>query len=185
MRGQRWRPITVTPEERAQVEARLSRRDLSSRVRERLEMVKARGLGQDLAAICQWSGRSPRTVQCWLQRFRAEGLDGLTDQPRAGRPPRADAAYRAALTRAVATYPPELGLPFDVWTSARLSAYLAETTAVRIAPGWVRVLLGQQDFVCGRPKHTLRHLRDAEEVAACERELQAAGEKCGPGPRAL
>jgi hypothetical protein len=78
-----------------------------------------------------------------------------------------------------------LGLPFDVWTSARLSAYLAESTGVRIVPGWLRVLLGQQDFVCGRPKHTLRHLRDAEEVATCERELQAAGENRGPGPGAL
>jgi transposase len=112
-------------------------------------------------------------------------VEGLTDQPRAGRPPRADAAYRQALADTVVTYPPELELPFDVWTSARLSAYLAETTGVRIAPGWVRVLLGQQNFVCGRPKHTLRHLRDAEEVAACERELQAAGENRGPGPGAL
>jgi transposase len=148
-------------------------------------MVKACGLGQELSAICQWSGRSWRTVRYWLQRFQTAGVEGLTDQPRAGRPPRADAAYREALARAVATYPPELGLSFDVWASARLSAYLAETTGVRLAPGWVRALLGQQDFVCGRPKHTLRHLRDAEEVAACERELQAAGENRGPGARAL
>jgi transposase len=148
-------------------------------------MVKAYGLGQELRTICQWSGRSSRTVRYWLQRFQTAGVEGLTDQPRAGRPPRADAAYRQALADTVATYPPELELPFDVWTSARLSAYLAETTGVRIAPGWVRVLLGQQNFVCGRPKHTLRHLRDAEEVAACERELQAAGENRGPGPGAL
>ena len=185
MRGQRWRPITVTPEERVQVEVRLARRDLARRERERLEMVKACGLGQDLAAITRWSGRSPRTVQYWLGRFRHAGLDALADQPRVGRPARADATYRQALERAVTTFPPELGLGFDVWTSGRLSAYLAETTGVRIAPGWVRVLLGQQDFVCGRPKHTLRHLRDAEEVAACERELQAAGENRGPGPGAL
>jgi transposase len=185
MRGQRSPAVTVTAEERAQVEARLARRDLPPRVRERLEMVKARGLGQDIGAISRWSGRSPRTVQHWLARFRQEGLDALADQPRAGRPPRADAAYRQALERAVTTFPPDLGLPFDVWTSARLSAYLAESTGVRIVPGWLRVLLGQQDFVCGRPKHTLRHLRDAEEVATCERELQAAGENRGPGPGAL
>ena len=185
MRGQRWPVIPVTAEECAQVEVRLARRDLPRRVRERLEMVKARGQGQDLAGISRWTGRSRRTVQYWLQRFRQAGLDGLTDQPRAGRPPRADAAYRQVLEQAVTTFPPDLGLGFDVWTSARLSAYLAETTGVRIAPGWVRVLLGQQEFGCGRPKHTLRHLRDAQEVAACEREVQAAGENRGPGPRAL
>jgi transposase len=183
MRGQRSPSITVTAEERAQVEAHLTRRDLPRRVRERVEMVKARGLGQDLAAISQWTGRSRRTVQHWLQRFQQGGVEALADQPRAGRPPRADAAYCQALERAVTTFPPELGLGFDVWTSARLSAYLAETTGVRIAPGWVRVLLGQQEFVCGRPKHTLHHLRDGEEVAACEREVLAAGENRGPSPR--
>jgi hypothetical protein len=72
-------------------------------------------------------------------------------------------------------------LPFDVWTSRRLSAYLAETTGVRIAPGWLRVLLHQQHFACGRPKHTLGHLQDPDEVAACEDALRVAGGK-GGGP---
>jgi winged helix-turn-helix protein len=79
----------------------------------------------------------------------------------------------------VETAPPALGLPFDVWTSARLSAYLAETTGVRIAPSWLRSLLGQQDFVCGRPKHDLGHLQDPAAVAACEAELAAAEKKGG------
>jgi hypothetical protein len=48
---------------------------------------------------------------------------------------------------------------------------------VRIAPGWLRALLGRRGFVSGRPKHTLKHLQDAAEVAACKAELEAAGEK--------
>lgn len=70
-----------------------------------------------------------------------------------------------------------MGLGFDVWTSERLSAYLARTKGVRIAPGWLRVLLGGMRFACGRPKHTLSHLRDPEEVAACEAELEEAEKK--------
>ena len=62
---------------------------------------------------------------------------------------KADAAYLAALERTVETSPLTLGLPFDVWTSPRLSAYLAETTGVRIAPGWVRALLARQRFRSG------------------------------------
>jgi hypothetical protein len=85
----------------------------------------------------------------------------------------------------MATSPRELGLLFDVWTSARLSAYLAEETGVRIAPGWLRVVLGRRDFVVGRPKHTLRHLRNGTEVAACEAELAAVGEKGGRSPSAV
>jgi hypothetical protein len=94
-----------------------------------------------------------------------------------GPSPEADAAYLAALEQAVATPPRSLGLPFDAWSSRRLSAYLLEQTGVHIAPGWLRVLLHRQRFACGRPKHTLAHLQDPAEVAACEERLQAAGEK--------
>lgn len=89
----------------------------------------------------------------------------------------ADAAYLRTLQEMVETPPRELGLGFDVWTSQRLSAHLARTTGVRITSGWLRVLLGQIHFTCGRPKHTLSHLRDPEEVAACEAELAKAEKK--------
>ena len=175
----------ITAEQRAEVETLLRRRDLSARQRERLEMVKAWALGQDLAAIARWSGRTGRTVARWLRRFAQGGPAAVADAPRTGRPPRADAAYRQALETAVETPPRDLGLPFDVWTSARLSAYLAQTRGVRIAPGWLRVLLAQQDFACGRPKHTLGHLQDPAEVAACQADLAAAEKKGGRGARAL
>ena len=179
MAASSWMMPEISEEQRGRVEGELRRRALSPRVRERLEMVKAAALGHRLAEIVRWSGRSSRTIRFWLDRFVAVGVGGLTDAPRAGRPARADAAYLAALERTVETSPRELGLAFDVWTSARLSAYLAETTGVRIAPGWLRVLLGRRDFVSGRPKHCLKHLQDAAEVAACKAELAAAGEKGG------
>jgi transposase len=166
-------------EARAVVEAALRRRELAPRVRERLEMVKARSLGADLAGIASWSGRSVRTVRQWLRRFDQGGVAALADAPRAGRPAKADAAYLEALEATVETAPPTLGLPFDVWTSDRLSAYLAGTTGVRIAPGWLRALLARRDFVCGRPKHTLKHLQDPAEGAACEAGLAEAGGKGG------
>jgi transposase len=108
----------------------------------------------------------------------AGGVAALADAPRSGRPPDADAAYRAALAVAVETPPRDLGLGFDVWTSPRMATYLAERTGVVLSAGWVRAILNQQDFACGRPKHTLKHLQDPEEVAACQEQL-AAGEKKG------
>ncbi len=158
------------PDERGALERFLRRRDLTPRQRERGEMVKAAGPGQPLATTATWSGRERETVRHWLHQYLTQGLEGLADAPRSGRPVRADAAYLEALEAAMATAPRELGLLFDVWTSARLSASLAERMGVRIAPGWVRVLLGRRDFVVGRPKHTLRQLRNAAEVAACEEE---------------
>jgi transposase len=74
------------------VEAQLRRRDLPPRVRERLEMMKAAALGQELDQIARWSGRSVSTVRRWLTAWAQGGRAALADAPRSGRPPRADAA---------------------------------------------------------------------------------------------
>ncbi len=79
----------------------------------------------------------------------------------------------------MSTPPRMLGLEFDVWTSERLSAYLVERTGIRLSPGWLRVLLAQREWVSGRPKLSVRHLRQAAEVAACETALEAAEKNGG------
>ena len=177
--------IPMTPAEQADVEATLRQPPLSPRLRERLEMVKAASRGFDWEAIAAWSGRTPRTVRHWLTRFATGGIAALGDAPRSGRPPTADLTYHAALDDLADRDPRALGLPFDAWTSARLSAYLAETTGVRIAPSWVRTLLIRQRFRCGRPKHTLDHLRDSDAVALCEAAIAAAEKKGGERTGAL
>ena len=174
--------IEVTAEDRVAVEAARRQRDLVPRLRERLEMVKAAASSQDVAWSARWTGRSPATVRRWLGAFHRGGLAALTDGPRTGRPPKADAAYLAALEQAVETPPRTLGVPVDVWTSARLSVYLAEQTGTAIVPGWLRVLLHRRRFACGRVKPGMKHLQDPAEVAACEVALQAAGKKGGRGP---
>jgi transposase len=175
----------MLPADQQALAALLRRTDLTPRVRARAEVVKAAALGQDIEALCRWSGRTAETVRGWLRRYLAAGLAGLVDAPRPGRPARADAAYRQALADALDRPPRQAGLLFDLWTAGRLSAYLAETTGVRLSPSWLRTLIAQQRFRCGRPKHTLHHLQDPDAVAACAAELAEAGEKGGTEPRAL
>src|SRR5712692_10375353 len=163
--------------ERPLIEAQLRRRDLTPRRRERLQMVKGIALGQDAATIAAWSGRSLGRIRHWLTRYAQDGIAALADAPRSGRPPKADAIYVAQLAAALTTAPREQELLFDVWTSDRLSAYLAEQTGVRIAPGWLRALLARRDYACGRPKHTLNQLQDEAAIAAFARDLAAVGEK--------
>jgi transposase len=177
--------IPITAEQREQVEQQLQRTDLPRRMRERLEMVKAAALGDDVGRIARWSGRSVVRVEHWLQRFATGGVAALADAPRSGRPLQADAAYVAAMEQALETPPTALGLPFDVWTSQRLALYLQQQTGVHICPGWLRGLLAQHGWVCGRPKHTLKHLQHPAAVAASRVELEALGEKGASGAGAL
>jgi transposase len=147
-------PYAITLAEVQTVIDELSHHELAPRVRERLLMVAARGLGLDVPQIAARSRRSARTVNFWLRRFREEGIHALADGPRSGRPRRATEAYLAALDLAAQRSPQELGLNFDNWTCERLSDYLAGETGVRIAPSWVWVLWvkrhrnadSQQDF---------------------------------------
>jgi len=142
----------IAPEQRAAVEALLARRELAPRQRERLEMVKAAWLGEDVATIARWSGRTARTVRRWLQTFREGGVHALAGEPIPGRPPKADAAYLTALEAAVETPPRALGLPFDIWSSRRLSAYLDEQTGVRrgmsLAQGHVGTRVPEASRAC-------------------------------------
>jgi transposase len=177
MRRAAVRGVELTDAERCEVEEALRRRDLAPRVRERLEMVKAVGLGEDLDRIARWSGREARTIRRWVRAYRRWGVAGRSDAARSGRPTQANAAYLAALERAADTPPRDLGLPFAAWTSARLSAYLAETTRIRITASWMRHLLPRRRFACGRPRHTLKHLQDPAAVARCECELADAEKK--------
>lgn len=163
--------------EQALIEAELRRRDLAPRLRERLELVKGVALGQDEATLAAWSGRSVARIRYWLGRYQQDGIGALADAPRSGRPSKVDTAYLSALDAALATAPRECDLLFDVWTSERLSAYLAERTGVRIAPGWLRALLARRDYACGRPKHTLKHLQDEAASTAFKAELAGVGEK--------
>src|SRR5262245_43338078 len=176
---------SVTSKQRAEVEEQLRRTDLTRRVRERLEMVKAAALGDDVARIARWSGRSVARVEHWLARFAEGGVAALADAARSGRPVQADAAYLAAMDAALETPPAQLGLVFDVWTSERLSAYLEQQTGVHIAPGWLRALLAARGWVCGRPKHTLKHLQQPAAVAVSRAELEAVGETGAGGAGAL
>jgi len=50
-------------------------------------------------------------------------------------------------------------------------------TGVGITAGWMRILLAQHRLRCGRPKHTLDHLRDPQAVAACEAAIAEAEKK--------
>lgn len=173
--------LEVTAAQRTAVEVALRRRDLAPRLRERLEMVKAAALGADLAAIARWSGRAPATVRHWLAAYQEGGIAALTDAPRQGRPPKADAAYLTALEAAVETAPRTLGLPFDVWTSSRpqcLSqpadrrAHCAGLAARGVAPAALRLRPAQTHP--GAPPGSEGSCRLRSRLAS------GGGKRCGP-----
>lgn len=75
--------------------------------------------------IAELFGYSAATVREWLERYRAEGVKGLYDKPRSGRPAKADDALKENLEQCLRTCPSALGYLATVWTAVLLVTHLA------------------------------------------------------------
>lgn len=134
----------------------LYRTTTAPRLRTRAQMVLLSAeQGLKVPQIAVIVRESEATVLRWLKRYRAEGLEGLQDAPRPGRPAEVTAGYRAELLAAVRRRPRSLGLPFSLWTLQRLVDYLAEHTGIRVSDETVRRALKQADIVLSRPQHNI------------------------------
>jgi transposase len=98
---------------------------------------------------------SERTVQRWLHRYQAEGVQGLYDAPRSGKPGKVTQHYQEKLLESVRLRPRALGLDFSLWTLERLSDYLALHTGIRISDEAVRLHLKAGGIVLSRPQHQI------------------------------
>lgn len=122
----RVRELTET--EREEIDRRFRRRTLAHRAVQRATMVSLNAQGMPATQIGKRLGISAISVRVWLKRFNEQGLDGLEDRRRAGRPRPDLDPYRTALIRLARTVPTNPGLPFAVWTIERLQTALNEET---------------------------------------------------------
>jgi transposase len=122
----------LTGDERRELE-RLSRsRTEEARLVVRAKIVLGLAAGERPYQVADRVGVGRMAAYEWLHRFNAEGLKGLTDHPRPGRPPTYTAEQRAEVIAAALTKPEALGLPFASWTLDRLRAYLSEHKGIGI-----------------------------------------------------
>ena len=122
----------LTDDERKELE-RLSRsRTEEARLVVRAKIVLGLAAGERPYRVAERVGIGRMAAYEWLHRFNAEGLKGLTDHPRPGRPHTYTADQRAEVIAAALTKPESLGLPFASWTLDRLRAYLSEYKGIGI-----------------------------------------------------
>ena len=126
----RVRPLTA--EEETELRQRVASRTLPARVVERARMIWFLHQGERVPAVARRLGVGADVVRTWLKRFNAEGLDGLRDRPRSGRPATYTPEQVGEVIAASLTKPDALGLPFGSWTLDRLTAYLNEAKGVPI-----------------------------------------------------
>ena len=142
----------------------LHRQTKDADVRSRCQMILLSNVGRSPPQIAREVRFHRRTVTRYIQRYEAEGIDGLQTRPRSGRPPKATAAYKSHLLQAVAQEPRGLGLPFSNWTSGNLAEYLARETGIELSARQVENILKANGWQLRRPVRTVKHKQDADMV---------------------
>jgi len=98
--------------------------------RDRLQIVRLAHRGRPHRDIAADLGITPRTVQRWLNAYRAHGLDGLRPRKAPGRPPKIPAAMAEEVRRWVIEGPAKQGLDRANWTHAELADHLKKARGI-------------------------------------------------------
>lgn len=92
-------------------------------------------------------------VSKWLKRYEQEGVTGLLDRPRSGRPAKITQQHIRLMLEVIERSPRLYGYNHrSQWDCNLLSLYLRKRTKVAISDEWVRLLLRRLGFRCGRGK---------------------------------
>lgn len=134
----------------------------SSRLVKRATGIRMLHLGYNADEVGRALSVSAPTVYSWFHRWKAEGLKGLENRPKSGRPAIADAAYLHVVEETLERDPGELGYDFTLWTIQRLNQHVSRVTGKRLSDERLRLILRSRGWVYRRPKEDLEALQDVD-----------------------
>lgn len=151
------------------------RRNDASRYDHRLHGVLLVAQGLTCPQVAQLLGDSPRSVVNWVQRFESQGLAGLSEGERSGRPSRLTERQLARVESALRSSPTQFGLPTRMWDGPTLSEFLWRQLGVSLKVRQCQRLFRQLGFRLRKPR---------PQVAQADPQLQATHKKTPPlGPK--
>jgi transposase len=114
---------------------RLARRERDGRVAARLLALANVLVGMRRVAAARAAGMDRQTLRDWVIRFNAEGVAGLRDRPRPGRPPRLTEGQQAAFKAIVLRGPDPERDGVSAWRIIDLCRIAAERFGVAYREG--------------------------------------------------
>jgi transposase len=131
----------LTTDEATKIEKLAHSRKEAARLVQRARVIRLSHQRYRVSAIASEVDLSEPSVRLWIKRFNDQGLSGLHDEPRSGRPATYTSAQTSVVIEAALTKPEALGLPFACWTLDRLAAYLQEERDIGIKRSRIDELL--------------------------------------------
>lgn len=148
------------------------RRSRDARYDHRLHAVLLVAQGMSCPEVGRLLGDAPRTVEYWVRRFEKDGLAGLVDGERPGRPSRLTDEQFEGIGTVLRASPLEAGLTTNTWDGKTLSAFIKTRYGVGLGVRQCQRLFRQLGFRLRKPRPV---------IARADPERQAAHKKnCGP-----
>lgn len=108
------------------------RRNDDAKYDHRLHAVLLAVDGRSPYEVADLLGDAPRSVYNWITRFREQGLDGLREESRPGRPKQLSEKQLKALAKDLIRSPADFGYGQPVWDGALLSYHIERSFSVSL-----------------------------------------------------
>ncbi len=162
--------VTLTDDQRRELQRRTRQPGLAPSTRDRLEMVRLSDAGWSVPKIARHLGSHEQTVRAWIKAFISSGFDALPNKPRGGD----TSALTPAMLEAVRA---EVAKGGRTWSAGEIADWVADQYGVRISPGRMRVHLKRATLSYQRTSRSLKHKQQPAAVAARKAELEALEKK--------
>ena len=128
------------------------RRSDESRYDHRLHGVLLVAQGMTCPEVAKLLGDAPRSVEYWVRGFEQNGLAGLREGERSGRPSRLNEKQLKEINGALRQMPREMGLGGNLWDGKTLAAWIAQRYQIDLGVRQCQRLFRQLGFRLRKPR---------------------------------
>jgi transposase len=147
-------------------------RSEQARYDHRLHAVLLVAKGLSCPAVADLLGDPERTIRYWVQRYVGDGLQGLIENERTGRPPRLEPKHIEKIGKVLRSSPEAVGLCGAIWDGRTLSAYIQKEFGIKLGVRQCQRLFGDLGFRLRKPRSL---------IARADEEAQKAFKKKSVG----
>ena len=128
------------------------RRSEESRYDHRLHGVLLVAQGMRCPEVGRLLGDAPRTVEYWVRRFEEQGLSGLVEGARPGRPRRLAAPQLDEINGVLRHPPTAVGMSGTLWDGKTLAAFIAQRYRIHVGVRQCQRMFRQFGFRLRKPR---------------------------------
>ena len=133
------------------------RRSEEARYDHRLHAILLVAQGMSCGEAAGLLGDSARTVQYWVRRFEEEGLIGLVDADKPGRPGRLTSEQLDKIALVLRAPPHKAGLSANLWDGKTLSAFILKEWNIVLGVRQCQRLFRRLGFRLRKPRPVIAH----------------------------